>query len=100
VDADKAGLERVDDAVVVDAVDDDAVDTTPDGLEEHDFVNCRVPTRSAVAPGDETFAINLPVFADDTSSRELFVLAGVFVMVLSMCDEADLEKKVWVKHCR
>ena len=78
MDADKAGLERVDDAVV-----DDAVDTTPDGLEEEDFVTCRVATRSAVALGDVTFAI---------------VLVGVFVMIISMCDEGGLEKKVCVKH--
>jgi hypothetical protein len=70
VDVDKAGLvERV----------DDAVDTTPDGLEGAHF-DCRVPTRSTVATGGVYFAFNLPVFADDTS-REVFKLMGVFVMI-------------------
>ena len=88
VDVDEAGLEIVDDAEV-----DDAVDTTPNGLDEADFDMSRVPTRSTVAPGGVNFAFDLPVLADDTL-REVFVMMakelllteeGV-VCVLLMCE--------------
>lgn len=75
VDVDEAGLEIVDDAEV-----DDAVDTTPNGLDEADFDKSRVPTRFTVAPGGLNFAFDLPVLADDTS-REVFDFGGVFVMI-------------------
>ena len=75
VDVDEAGLEIVDDAEV-----GDAVDTTPNGLDEADFDMSRVPTRSTVAPGGVNFAFDLPVLADDTL-REVFDFGGVFVMI-------------------
>lgn len=86
----------VDDAVDDDAVVDDAVDTTPNGLDEADFDMSRVPTRSTVAPGDVNFAFNLPVLADDTSSREVFEFDGVFVMIANERKEFT-KKSVWVE---